>query len=67
LNLNYSLIIFNIGFKAKEKHGMILEWDRNALDFLVNGYDINYGARSIKHEVERRVSVDIFKKESIKM
>jgi len=34
---------------------MILEWDRKALDFLVNGYDINYGARSIKHEVERRV------------
>lgn len=34
---------------------MTLEWDRNALDFLVNGYDINYGARSIKHEVERRV------------
>lgn len=41
--------------KAKDKHGMTLEWDRKALDFLVNGYDINYGARSIKHEVERRV------------
>ncbi len=41
--------------KANEKHGMTLEWDRKALDFLVNGYDINYGARSIKHEVERRV------------
>lgn len=34
---------------------MILEWDRKALDFLVNGYDISYGARSIKHEVDRRV------------
>ncbi len=34
---------------------MTLEWDRKALDFLVNGYDINYGARSIKHEIERRV------------
>ena len=34
---------------------MHLEWDRKAVDFLVNGYDINYGARSIKHEVERRV------------
>ena len=49
---------------------MILEWDRNALDFLVNGYDINYGARSIKHEVERRVSLNIcflkkFKKKPI--
>jgi ATP-dependent Clp protease ATP-binding subunit ClpB len=34
---------------------MTLEWDRKALDFLVNRYDINYGSRSIKHEVERRV------------
>lgn len=67
LILKYARFITIIGFKAKEKHGMILEWDRNALDFLVNGYDINYGARSIKHEVERRVSVDIFKKESLKM
>lgn len=41
--------------KAKDKHGVTIEWDRKALDFLVNGYDINYGARSIKHEVERRV------------
>ena len=48
-----------VSFQAKDKHGMILEWDRNALDFLVNGYDINYGARSIKHEVERRVSKNI--------
>ena len=40
---------------AKDKHGMKLEWDMKALEFLVNGYDINYGARSIKHEVERRV------------
>ena len=34
---------------------MTLEWDRKALDFLIKGYDISYGARSIKHEVERRV------------
>lgn len=34
---------------------MTLEWDRKALDFLVSGYDISYGARSIKYEVERRV------------
>ena len=43
---------------------MILEWDRNALEFLVNGYDINYGARSIKHEVERRVSIDLIERYS---
>lgn len=41
--------------KAKLKHNITLEWDRKALDFLADGYDINYGARSIKHEVERRV------------
>lgn len=41
--------------KAKEKHDITLEWDLKALEFLANGYDINYGARSIKHEVERRV------------
>ena len=41
--------------KAKDKHDINIEWDRKALDFLVNGYDVNYGARSIKHEVERRV------------
>lgn len=41
--------------RAKDKHGITIEWDRKALDFLVNGYDINYGARSIKYEVERRV------------
>ena len=41
--------------RAKDKHGMTIEWDRKAVDFLVNGYDINYGARSIKYEVERRV------------
>jgi ATP-dependent Clp protease ATP-binding subunit ClpB len=36
--------------KAKQKHKMTIEWDRKALDFLADGYDINYGARSIKHE-----------------
>lgn len=41
--------------KAKEKHQIKLEWDRKALDYLANGYDVNYGARSIKYEVERRV------------
>ena len=44
-----------ISSQAKDKHGMTLEWDLKALEFLVRGYDINYGARSIKHEVERRV------------
>ncbi len=55
INSQFDYLNFFTNFKAKEKHGITLEWDRRALDFLVNGYDINYGARSIKHEVERRV------------
>jgi len=41
--------------RAKEKHNIELTWDRRVLDLLVNGYDVYYGARSIKHEVERQV------------
>ncbi|XP_021964503.1 caseinolytic peptidase B protein homolog [Folsomia candida] len=41
--------------KAKEKHGIELKWDNRVLDALAGGYNFHYGARSIKHEVERRV------------
>ncbi|CAG0898030.1 unnamed protein product [Darwinula stevensoni] len=41
--------------KAVSKHGIEIKWDRNVLNVLANGYNIHYGARSIKHEVERRV------------
>ncbi|GFS47627.1 caseinolytic peptidase B protein homolog [Nephila pilipes] len=41
--------------KAKERHNIELTWDRQLLEILCEGYDIHYGARSIKHEVERRV------------
>ncbi|XP_035204757.1 caseinolytic peptidase B protein homolog [Stegodyphus dumicola] len=41
--------------KAKERHGIELTWDKEVLVTLSDGYDIHYGARSIKHEVERRV------------
>ncbi|CAD5115402.1 DgyrCDS4380 [Dimorphilus gyrociliatus] len=37
--------------KAKERHNITLLWDRQVLDILADGYDVNYGARSIKHEV----------------
>ena len=30
-------------------------WDKEVLNFLADGYNMYYGARSIKHEVERRV------------
>ncbi|XP_076002293.1 mitochondrial disaggregase [Genypterus blacodes] len=41
--------------KAKQRHDITLQWDRTVLDLLVGGYNFHYGARSIKHEVERRV------------
>lgn len=41
--------------KAKERHMIELKWDCEVLSILADGYDIHYGARSIKYEVERRV------------
>ncbi|XP_036392876.1 caseinolytic peptidase B protein homolog [Megalops cyprinoides] len=41
--------------KAKQRHNITLLWDRPVLDLLAGGYNLHYGARSIKHEVERRV------------
>lgn len=41
--------------KALEKHKIKLVWDHSVLAILADGYDVHYGARSIKYEVERRV------------
>ncbi|XP_013411526.1 caseinolytic peptidase B protein homolog [Lingula anatina] len=41
--------------KAKKNHDIELSWDRQVVDVLADGYDVHYGARSIKHEVEKRV------------
>lgn len=41
--------------KAKQRHNITLLWERPVLELLVKGYNLHYGARSIKHEVERRV------------
>jgi len=41
--------------KALEKHHVQLRWDNRVLHALAQGYNVHYGARSIKHEVERRV------------
>ncbi|KAF0030557.1 hypothetical protein F2P81_017288 [Scophthalmus maximus] len=41
--------------QAKQRHDITLQWDRPVLDLLAGGYNMHYGARSIKHEVERRV------------
>lgn len=40
---------------ANERHKITLTWDSNVIGILANGYDVHYGARSIKYEVERRV------------
>ncbi|KAG8302298.1 hypothetical protein J6590_045552 [Homalodisca vitripennis] len=41
--------------KAKDKHMISLRWERGVESVLAEGYDVHYGARSIKYEVERRV------------
>nr|CAD7405391.1 unnamed protein product [Timema poppensis] len=39
--------------KAKETHNIELKWDHSVESILTDGYDVHYGARSIKYEVER--------------
>ncbi|XP_054831070.1 caseinolytic peptidase B protein homolog isoform X2 [Eublepharis macularius] len=41
--------------RAKARHSITLLWDREVMGVLADGYNLHYGARSIKHEVERRV------------
>ncbi|XP_066018036.1 mitochondrial disaggregase-like [Pocillopora verrucosa] len=40
---------------ALNRHDIHMTWDKEVLDVLADGYDEHYGARSIKHEVEKRV------------
>ena len=40
---------------AKERHKISLSWDNTLIEVLVRHYKIHYGARSIKHAVERYV------------
>ena len=37
--------------QALNRHDIHISWDREVLDALADGYDVHYGARSIKHEV----------------
>ena len=37
--------------RARTKHDIVLSWDRTVLSVLADGYNVYYGARSIKHEV----------------
>lgn len=41
--------------RAKAKHGIDLTWERRVVELLADGYNVHYGARSVKHEVERQV------------
>ena len=40
---------------ANKKHSIILKWNDYLIDILKDGYNFRYGARSIQHEVEKRV------------
>ncbi len=46
---------------SKDKHDIELDWDENAIDLLKDGYNFRYGARSIQHEVEKRIINQIAK------
>ncbi|XP_028401768.1 caseinolytic peptidase B protein homolog isoform X3 [Dendronephthya gigantea] len=41
--------------RALERHDITLSWDKEVLACMTDGYDVYYGARSIKHEVERKI------------
>jgi ATP-dependent Clp protease ATP-binding subunit ClpA len=41
--------------KAKSKNKINLLWDKAVTDYLAKGYNVCYGVRSIKYEVERKV------------
>lgn len=44
-----------------QKHKVKLEWDSAVEHVIMSAYDVSYGARSIKHEVERSVVSQIAK------
>ncbi|XP_068081929.1 mitochondrial disaggregase [Anabrus simplex] len=41
--------------KAKDTHNVDITWDQDVETILTDGYIVQFGARSIKYEVERRV------------
>ena len=42
--------------QAEKNHSIELSWEREALDVIADGYNVRYGARSIKHEVSTILS-----------
>lgn len=47
--------------RAMDRHGIKVTWSDAALEELQTGYNFRYGARSIQHEVEKRVVNQIAK------
>ena len=45
--------------RARSKHSIELTWDKSVLSLLSEGYNVYYGARSIKHEVKAGIFCDI--------
>ncbi|CAG2111953.1 unnamed protein product [Medioppia subpectinata] len=41
--------------RALKRHQMSLTWDKRVVGLIADEYNVYYGARSIKHEVERRI------------
>lgn len=41
--------------RAELRHGISMSWSGDVVTVLVDAYDVNYGARSIQHEVDRRI------------
>ncbi|XP_014812093.1 PREDICTED: caseinolytic peptidase B protein homolog, partial [Calidris pugnax] len=51
LEMSKSRIAENLArWGAKARHNITLLWDREVMDVLADGYNLHYGARSIKHE-----------------
>ena len=45
------MLEWSLHVQASERHGIELTWSPEVLDVLADGYNIRYGARSLKHEV----------------
>ena len=51
LSVLSTTVFFLFILQALSRHDIHMSWDREVLDALADGYDVHYGARSIKHEV----------------
>ncbi|KAI0982209.1 hypothetical protein GJ496_002426 [Pomphorhynchus laevis] len=40
---------------ATSKHNIKIDWDESVIDIICAAYDVTYGARSLKHEVDRKI------------